>query len=509
VEPVIRLVLALVLMVGVASGAASQHKVFLYHLAAAPDVLDPAKCNNVRCQRVMWAIYEPLVNLSRDLRTVLPGLAESWEASADGLTYTFHLRRGVTFHDGSRFNATAAKLNLERNFLPQSRFYTTMPPNVREKILIGLIREINVKDEHTLTVALKNRKMNLLFLVPMVSPEALAKHGSAVGEHPAGTGPFRFVRSSADEIRLAANPAYWGGRPRLDELSFRIIPQAERMSREFLSGRLDFLPDVEPLYVERIVANPNTKLIRLPTLSLYYLGLRTDRKPFDDVRVRQALTRAIDVDRAVLFTLRGTGIPAYGALPPEAEAYDPAIKRAGYQPEIARRLLTESGITNNLRLSLVFNVEWQYFAELAQAMRADLAKVGITVDLIPTSSWKELVDEVRKGKGDMFIYSWLIPIADADAWLTPLFQSKSVDNLTRYTGVTVDRLLEQAKSTVNDGDRLELYRKAQRVIVDEAPMVFLFHKVRVSAYNSRVVGLELNTQSYPLDRFAQIDVRTE
>ncbi len=505
----IRLILALVLMIGVASGGAAPPKVFIYHLAAAPDVLDPAKCNNVRCQRVMWPIYEALVNVSRDLRTVGPGLAESWEIGPDGLTYTFRLRKGVTFHDGSPFDAAAAKLNLERNFLPESRFYTATPPNVREKILTGLIREITVKDEHTLTVALKSRQMNLLFLVPMVSPEALAKYGGRIGEHPAGTGPFRFVRSTDDEIRLAANPTYWGGRPRLDELSFRIIPQAERMSREFLAGRLDFLPDVEPLYVERIVANARTKLLRLPTLSLYYLGLRTDRKPFDDLRVRQALTRAIDVDRAVLFTLRGTGIPAYGPLPPETEAYDPAIKRAGYRPEAARRMLSEAGTGNTLRVSLVFNAEWEYFAELAQAVRADLAKAGIVVDLLATSSWKELVDEVRGGKGDMFIYSWLIPLADADAWLTPLFQAKSVDNLTRYASATVDRLLERAKSTVNDGERLELYRKAQRVIVDEAPMVFFFHKVRVSAYNSRVVGLELNAQSYPLDRFARIDLRTE
>lgn len=501
-------ILALVLGVTVLSGRAAPQKVFIYHLAAPPDVLDPAKCNNARCQRVMWPIYEALVNLSKDSRTVVPGLAESWVVSADGLTYTFRLRKGVTFHDGSRFDATVAKLNLERNFLPGSRFYTATPPNVREKILTGLINEITVKDEQTLTVTLKNRKLHLLFLVPMVSVEALAKHGPRVGEHPTGTGPFRFVRSNAEEIRLAANPAYWGGRPRLDELSFRIIPQAEKMSQEFLSGRLDFLPDVEPLYIERIVANPHTKLIRLPTLSLYYLGLRTDRKPFSDLRVRQALTRAIDVDRAVLFIMRGTGIPAYGPLPPEAEGYDASIKRTPHQPDAARRLLADAGITGNLRVSLVFN-EWEHFAELAQAVRVDLAKVGVTVDLVPTSSWKELVDEIRKGKGDMFMYSWLIPVADADAWLTPLFQSKSSDNLTQYVNPTVDRLLEQAKSMVNDANRLELYRKAQGVIVDDAPMVFLFHKVRVSAYNTRVVGLELNTQSYPMDRYVRIDLRPD
>src|SRR5262249_49774450 len=158
----------------------------------------------------------------------------------------------------------------------------------------------------------------------------------------------------------------------------------------------------------------------------------------------------------------------------------------------------------NLRVSLVFNAGWGYFAELAQAIRTDLGKVGVTVDFIPTSGWKELVAEVRSGKGDMFIYDWLIPLADADAWLTPMFQSSSVDNLTRYASPLVDRLLEQAKTTVDDSARLELYRRAQRTIVDDAPMIFLFHEVRLSAYNARVLGLELNAQSYPVDRFARI-----
>src|SRR5687768_787091 len=108
-----RLLLAVALVVSAATAAGAADKIFVYHLAAAPDVLDPAKCNNARCQRVMWAIYEPLVNLSKDLRSVLPGLAESWDVSADGLTYTFRLRKGVTFHDGSRFTAAVAKVNLE------------------------------------------------------------------------------------------------------------------------------------------------------------------------------------------------------------------------------------------------------------------------------------------------------------------------------------------------------------------------------------------------------------
>ena len=498
-----------VLVAWLASGVEGADKTFVYHLNAAPDVLDPAKCNNVRCQRVMWPIYEPLVNLSKDLRTIEPALAESWDVSADGLTYTFHLRRGVVFHDDTPFNANAAKLNLERNFLPGSQFYTASPPNVREKILVGLIKDITAPDDYTLRITLKLRKPTLLFFAPIVSPEALARYGGKIGDHPTGTGPFKLVRRSPDEIRLAVNPRYWAGRPRLDGLSFRIIPQSDRTMQEFLAGRLDFLPEVEPTYIERIIANPSTKLIRVPTQSLYYLGLPTDRKPFTDQRVREAVARAIDVERAVLFTSRGTGIPAFGPLPPGTDGHDPTLKKAHVQPDASRRLLADAGYPQGFRATLAFNAGWGYFAELAQAIKVDLGRIGVGIDLAPLPGYRELVSDVREGKADLFIYSWLIPSTDAEAWLVPLFQSKSVDNLTRYSNPTVDRLLEQARATVNDGERLELYRKAQRRIVDDVPMVFLFHEIRVSAHNTRVVGLELNAQSYPIDRFARIELRTE
>lgn len=489
--------------------SARQDKLLTYHLAAPPDLLDPAKCNNIRCRRVMWPIYEPLMNLAKDSHALLPGLAESWDASADGLSYTFHLRKGVTFHDGAPFNATAVKINLERNFLQGSPFYTSDPPNVREKLLAGLLREVTVQDEHTLTVTLKHRRVNFLYLIPMVSPDALAKQGKKFGEHPVGTGPFKFVRWTKDEIRLGANQNYWGGRPRLDGLSFSMIADADKMMKEFLAGRIDFVPEVEPVYVEQIIANPNTKLVRVPALSIRYLGLYTDRKPFDDLRVRQAVTKTIDVERAVLFTSRGMAIPAYGPIPPGAQAYDPDLKKPRYDPEGAKRLLREAGYTTGLRISLVFNAGWGFFSELAQAIRADLGKVGVEVDLAPVNGWQDLVANIRQGKGDCFIYDWFTVLTDPEVYLGSLFQTKSPDNRTRYSNPKVDALLEDARASMDPVARLESYRKAQRIIVNDAPVVPLFHDVRVSAYSSRISGLELNAHSEPIDRFARVEVRSE
>ena len=502
-------VLLLVVLLALTAGAeAARDRVFVYHLNAAPDVLDPAKCNNQRCQRVMWPMYEPLVNLSKDLLKIQPGLAESWETSADGLTYTFRLRRGVVFHDGSRFNAQAAKVNLERNYLKGSRFFTAEPPNVRERLLTGLIKDVVVQDEYTLRVELKSRRVNVLFLVPMVSPRALAQYGKAIGDHPVGTGPFQFARKTTDEVRLVANAAYWGGRPKLGELAFRVIPQFEKMTQEFLAGNIDFIPEVEPVSVERIIGNPVTKLVRVPTLSIYYLGFRTDRKPFDDVRLRSAVTKAIDVDRAILFTSRGTAVPAHGPLPPGVDGYDPGAKQPNYQPDGARQLLHDTGHGSGLRVSLVFNAGWGLFAELAQAIKADLGKVGVSVDLVPVTGWSEVVRVVKQGNGDFFLYGWLIPLPDPDAWLTPMFQTKSVDNLTRYSNPAFDGLLERAREA-DESVRRELYRRAQRLIIEDIPIVPLFNAVHVSAYNTRVIGLDLNAQAYPLDRFARIELKAD
>jgi peptide/nickel transport system substrate-binding protein len=494
-----------------AAARAAQDGVFVYHLNAPPESLDPAKAfNSQRAQRVMWALYEPLVNLSQDSKHVEPALAESWEVGADGLTYTFHLRKNVRFHDGTLLNAEAVRVNLERNYLPGSRFYTADPPNVRERVLANLLREIVVRDEHTITLSLKTAKVHLLFLFPIVSPEALAKYGSKIGEHPVGTGPFRFVRWTSEEVRLTANPDYWGGRPKLTDISFRIIGPSERTMQEFLAGRLDFVPEVEPVYLERIVANPKTKIIRVPSLSVRYLGFYVDRKPFKDPRLRRAISKAIDVERAVLFTSRGLAIPAYGPIPPGGDAYDAGLKRNRHDPAGAKQLLAEAAVPPEFRITLLFNAGWSFFTELAQAIKTDLAKVGVTVDLAPSPGYRELVAEIRQGKGDMFIYDWFSLFTDPEIFLSPLFQTKAVDNLTRYSNADVDALLEQARNPlVAASARLELYRKAQRIIVSDEPMLFLFHEVRVSGYNARVANLELNVHSLPTDRFSRIQLKTD
>jgi peptide/nickel transport system substrate-binding protein len=492
------------LVLGIAEGA--EEKTLAYHLNGPIESLDPAKSlNSLRARRVMWPIFESLVNLSKDSLNVLPELAESWDASSDGLTYVFRLRRGVKFHDGTPFNAQAVKANLERNYLKGSRLYTADPPNVREDLLTGLIRDIVVQDDLTIRIGFRYPRMHLLMMVPLGSPEAMIRYGKHFAEHPVGTGPFRFIKWTGDEIRLGAYGEYWGGRPKIDAISFKVIPQSDKAMHEFLAGRLDVIPEVEPNHVERIIANPATRLVRVPTLSLYYLGFRTDRKPFADVRVRQAVSKAVDVERAILFISRGMGLAAFGTIPPGGEAHDVTLKKSQYNPDAARQLLGTAGKTD-LRVSMLYNAGWGFLAELAQAIKADLRKVGVAVDLTPFPNYKELVTAIRQGQGDMFMYNWFTVLPDADVWLGRLFPSKAVDNLTGYSNAQVDALLDQARGVADPVVREALYRRIQRLVVDDAPVLPLFHEVRVSAHSTRVQGLELNAQSFPVDRFVHVDL---
>lgn len=489
--------------------AVARDKVLVDYLDGAPERLDPAKCSSQRCQRVMWAIYEPLVNLSADSRRIVPGLAESWEASRDGLTYTFRLRRGVRFHDGATFDAEAAKVSLERNFSKTSPFYTAAPPNVREEMLAELIQDIAVRDASTLRITLKSRRPYLLAQAPIVSSLALRKHGNKVADNPAGTGPFKFDRASPDEIRLVANRDYWDGRPKLDALAFRIIPQAEKRMQEFLANRVDIISIVEPVYLERIQSSPTARQIRVPVLHTFYMGAYLDRKPFNDVRVRRALTQAIDRNRAVPLLSRGTAIPAHGPLPPGVEAYDPNLARIPFDRSAATQALAAAGITADLRVSLLYNKGWGFMASLAQAIQHDLGKAGLTVELVAMSSWPELVAAVRRGEGDLFIYGRQSIFTDPVIFLGALFQTGAADNLTRYSNPKVDALLKEAASLADPADQLAVYRKVEKTVVeDDAAMVFLYHEERVSAYNTRVTGLELNLLSLPVDRFSRLDLRT-
>lgn len=480
---------------------------FLQRLSSEPISLDPAKSSRIQDDQVMWLLYDALTQLSADGTTMEPALAERWEQSADGLTYTFTLRRNVRFHDGSLLDAQAVKASYERQFLPGSPFYATSPSNAYESVLSGLVKEIRVLDPQTVAITLAYPRPSQFALVKIVSREALTRHGLHLTRTPVGTGPFRLERWEGDRIVLAPFADSWRGRPRLSAVTFAIVPDTRIAMERLEAGEFDLVPEVSPQLFERLAANPLTRLVKVGGLNLRFLGMQMERPALQNRRVREAIVRAVNRERLATYLGRGAMLPARGPLPPASLGYDPQIRQPAYDLRRARTLLQEAGAGEKLTLRLLFNASLEPWVEVAQAVRSDLRKAGIAVELAGTPDWKAFHNERRKGEQDLYLYGYSVSTPDPERFLFPLFQSKSPYNFGHFSNAKVDELLEKARQPMEETRRLRLYREVTRLVVGEVPAVFLFHQITFAAHHARVTGLTLNLYGLPQDKLVNVEIR--
>jgi peptide/nickel transport system substrate-binding protein len=484
-------------------------KVFVHALEGEPESLDFAKTTTERANRVAWLLSDALVNISKDGKALEPGLAQSWSLSRDGLQVVMKLRSGVTFHDGTVLDARAVKDSFERQFRPSHPLYSADPKNAREQLLNDLVEDIGVRDELTLTLKLKYPGLHYLSQVEVASPTAIAKLGKAFARQPVYTGPFKFESWTPDRITLTANDAYWAGRPRIDRAVFQFIPDGKTVVDGLLKGDVDLaavLPD--PTFFERVRESPRLKLVQIPALNVFYLGFYTERPPLNNVLLRRAVAQGVDVQRAASFLGRGVAVAAKGPLAPAMKGYDPTVGQAPHDPRAARELLTKAGLGNGLSLRLLHNSAVMFDAELAAAIQNDLRQIGIKVELMGKPNWPELVKAVRAREGDMFMYSWHVRAPYPERLLVPLFHSRAAgtSNLTEYKNSNLDRLLDEVVRLPEGRAQATLYSQIQKTIVDDAPMLFLYHATRMAAYADRVQGLDLNLAALPQDKLVKVDL---
>jgi peptide/nickel transport system substrate-binding protein len=487
--------------------AGAAERAFIQHLISEPVSLDPAKSNRIQDDRVMWPLYDALTQLSSDGTKMEPALAERWEQSADGLTYTFTLRKNVKFHDGSLLDAEAVKVSYERQYVTGSRFYSTSPPNAYERVLAGLVKEIQVLDSLTIAISLHYPRPSQFALVKIVSPRALTAHGLHLTRTPVGTGPFRLERWESDRIILAPFGDSWRGRPRLSAITFAIVPSLQAAMDRLEAGEIDLIPEVPPYSFERLAANPLIRLAKWGGLNVRFLGMQVDRPALKDRRVREAITRAVDRERLATILGRGATLVAQGPLPPASLSFDSQIRQPAYDPRRSQVLLKEAGTEPGLSLRLLHNASLEMWSEAVQAVRSDLRKVGLSVELVGTPDWKTFHEERRRGNHDLYLYGWSVSTPDPERFLFPLFHSKSSDNFGRYANPRMDELLEQARQPMDEARRLRTYREATRVLLADVPAVFLFHQITFAAHHARVAGLTLNLYGLPQDKLATVEVR--
>ena len=506
--PLLLALIATAMLYAMPKQSAEGAKIFSYALEGNPESLDFAKSSSLRTERVVWLLCDQLVYVSKDGKDLEPGLAESWTMSPDGRDVVMKLRRGATFHDGTPINASAVKASIERQFKPDHPLYTKEPANTKEKMLAQLVAEIRVNDERTLAIRLYSPGLHYLSDIDIASPTALAKLGKDFGRTPVCSGPFRFESWSDDKITLTAYEKYWGGRPRIDQVVFYIISASETLFEKMSKGELDFWASItDPPVLERLRESQGVALIAVPGINIFYLGMYTERPPFNNPVARKAISHAVNVVRNAQVLGRGTAEAAKGPLSPAMKGYAADVAQAEYNPETARDMWEKAGLQGT-KLGLVFNSAHGYISDHAVAIHNELNRIGITVELLGKPSFADADRAVRAREGDMFISNWFVRAPYPERILMPLFHSSGagVTNLTRYHNPQVDRGLNEAMRLPEGAEQRRLYSQVQHAIVNDAPAVFLFHWTRMAAYRQTVKGLSLKLDSAPADKLVRVDV---
>ncbi|EGL82837.1 ABC-type transporter, periplasmic subunit [Caldalkalibacillus thermarum TA2.A1] len=451
--------------------------------------LDPHGSNDVPSSNVANNIYETLVYQDENLE-IQPLLAESWE-QIDDTTWHFKLREDVTFTDGTPFNAEAVKVNLERILDPEFG-------SQRAFIFEGWLEEVNVVDEYTVEFKTAYPFSPILAHLAhsagqMISPAAIEaeRNGETnIGTNPVGTGPFVLERWEAgQEIVLTRNENYWGEPAKVDSITFIVVGEDATRLAMLETGDVHIVEPVAPSDVARVESSPNMELGRFDSLSLSYISFNTQKEPFNDVRVRQAISMAINKEEIIDGILEGTGIPAKGPLAPNVFGYYDGLEQIEYNPERAKELLAEAGYPDGFSTTIWTN-DNQTRMDMAEVVQAQLKEIGIDVE-IQVMEWGAYLEQTAQGEHDMFILGWVTVTADADYGLYALFHSKNhgePGNRSFYSNPEVDELLDAARQESDPDVRLDLYRQVQEYLVEEAPMIYINHSEYLIGLSPKVEG---------------------
>jgi len=463
--------------------------------------LDPITTTEGETFKVTINIFENLVNYGKQDTTLHPGLAKSWEVSPDGLTYTFHLRQGVKFQDGTDFNADAVVFNFNRwmNGDEKQFPYYTMFGGFK-KDPGHVIKEVKAVDQNTVQFILKRPMAPFLKNLAMspfgiASPTAVKKWGDKFREHPVGTGPFKFVEwKQNDRIVLEKNPDYWQkGLPKLNKIIFRVIPENTARLNALANGEIDVMDGLNPSDEATVKANKNLQIIKRPSMNVGYLGFTVTRKPFDNKLVRQALSYAIDKKAIIKAFYGGQAIPAKNPMPPSIEGYNDAVQDYPYDLEKAKQLLAQAGYPNGFSMDLwAMPVARPYMPEgmkIAEVIQEDLSKIGVKAK-IQSVDWATYLQKATKGDFDAYMLGWTGDNGDPDNFLYALLDKDSIgsNNYSRYDNPQVHDLLIKAQQETDQTKRNDLYKQAQQIIHDDAPWVPLVHSTPLLAASKDVVN---------------------
>ncbi len=461
-----------------ATGATQAIKTLTVAQSADASTLDPQKQGKMPDMNILINMFDTLVTLDAK-NQLAPGLATEWKV-VDPTTWEFKLRQGVKFHDGEPFNAEAAKFSIERLINP-----ATKSPIVE----LSYVKEVKVVDEYTIQLLLKApdpiipNKLTLFGGV-MVPPQYIKEKGDEYfSQHPVGTGPFKFVSWQKDnQVVMEANPDYWGGKPKVDRLVFRAIPNAADTLAALRTGEVDIAANITADAADQLQGVSDRKVVSGPGIRTYYLEIDTRQAgPLADKRVRQAMNYAVDVDTLVKTVLGGHARRVATLVPQENFGYNSQVQPYTYDPAKAKQLLADAGFPNGFETTL----DAQSIDKgVAEAISGQLAKVGIQakVNLMESGTFttKLLAGEL----GPLYYIGNTAWTLDAES----NFQSylKSDRRYNRWKNAQADQLVTTEETSVRPEERKAAFDQLQTLLKDEAPFLYLFQMDNIYGMTPRV-----------------------
>ncbi len=501
-----------------ASSTAGAAKTLVYCSEGSPEGFTPALYTaGTTFDASSRQIFNRLVEFERGTTKIVPALAQSWEVSDDGLTYTFMLRKGVKFHTtkgftpSRDFNADDVVFSFERQRDPNHPFHGVSGgayEYFNAMSMPDLLKSVEKVDDHTIRIVLSQPEAPMIANLAMdfasIHSAEYADKLQAAGTpekfdlEPVGTGPFQLVAYQKDAvIRYQAHPDYWAGKAAIDNLVFAITPDPSVRYQKLKAGECHVMPYPNPADLDAMRSDAAVTLLEQEGLNVGYLAFNTEKEPFTDKRVRQALNMAVNKQAILDAVFQGAGKMAKNPIPPTIWSYNENTKDYPYDPEAAKALLAQAGLGDGFATDIwAMPVQRPYnpnARRMAELIQADWAKIGVKAEIV-SFEWGEYLKRSKAGEHQTVLLGWTGDNGDPDNFLYVLLgcDAASGANRARWCYKPFDDLLRQAKQTSDVAKRTALYQEAQIIFKEEAPWVTIAHSVVFKPVRKEVVDFRID-----------------
>jgi peptide/nickel transport system substrate-binding protein len=476
-----------------------EEKIFIIARSNDANTLDTGYAFSEGEVDLMYHIYEGLVEYINDDLDVGPALATDWSVSKDGTVWTFNLRDDVKFHDGSAFNADAVVFNYMRIIDENHPYYGLEDTSLSyfDYLLSAVVEDVVAVDEYTVEISLIQPYSPFLTYMGLysqfiVSPAAVEQYGEDYFKNPSGTGPFKFDQWQKDEfIKLSVYDDYWGDKPAIDGIIWKVVPEASTRLMEIQSGTVHAIKNIQPEQLETVVSDDQLNLIQVPGSNLFYIAINHQAEPFDDLRVRQAVCHAIDFDKLVENAYGGLGTRAINSMPPTIFGYNDQIVPYAYDVERAKELLADAGYPDGFEFDINVFAEARVMVsrpvDAAEIMKSYLSEAGITANVV-VNEWGTHRPIVQAYEHQFATMGWY-DIPYPSNFLQALVINGARHN---YDTTELSDLAAKAMSAYDRKEQEQYYKQMQEIVHRDVVIINIAHSDNTAIVREGITGFKLD-----------------